>query len=711
MTDRELLDQYARHGSRDALNELAARHLDWVYSAALRQVGGDAHLAEDVTQAVFLVLARKARSIDRTAVIGGWLFRACRYAAADARRQAARRTRIESRAAMMRPEPTTTGIDDHDQALQWARLTPVLDESLARLRQSDRDAVILRYYQGKSHGEVGVALGVSEEAAKKRVARAVDKLGAMLRAKGVGDLAPAALPVLLTTQVTTAAPTGLLATASPGASAIAQAVVAGMTWTKLKLVGAIAAMFVVALPVGLLVTHAMARDRAPAPRGEGSAAVAGGSPAAVGATTEVVRWHAVLDTRRAGDFLELGSPEPTASVGFTARRFGAGSLMEILRRGVSSGAVAVAPQEVHWLEPGDSVDTLNTSAKLADGVQLISLNGQFKLEQAPGAVKLSGKYEAPFFHVNQDTQSLIQLDTKLTAGEAVVFIGPEADAQGVRVRPVLVLQAVACTPDAAPFLRALTSGSDFVTSGPEGMLKQAQLAVTLKQVARRAPASGNWAIAFTGGVTARLLAVGEPAKRPHVWWDGDGRPVAADPYWHTASIGNGVKEYAAVVEFLVLPGTKGGITSRRAFVPVDLSSGTPRVVCGVGVDAWKTLGKLDDQPLQAEGFTFTLDKKRDVFPNSRNPQTSIAVKHTAGPDVEVMLDAIGNSGKRVKPQNGEWSAHVRMPNEILDFAYGTFPIAAKDVRAFVVMTRPREWKTIEGFALEPAGKPTTRPQP
>jgi RNA polymerase sigma factor (sigma-70 family) len=226
MTDHELLHQYARHGSREALDELASRHVHWVYSAALRQVRGDAHAAEDVTQAVFLALAKKAGSIPQSAVIGGWLFRACRFAAADVRRQAARRVRLESRAATMKPEtiePPTT--DDRET---WAKLTPLVDESLSRLSGADRDAVLLRYYQGKTHGEVGAALGVSEEAAKKRVARAVEKLGAMLRRHGA-TITPAALPALLATNVTTTAPTGLLAmTASPAASALAKTALLAM---------------------------------------------------------------------------------------------------------------------------------------------------------------------------------------------------------------------------------------------------------------------------------------------------------------------------------------------------------------------------------------------------------------------------------------------------------------------------------------------------
>jgi hypothetical protein len=135
------------------------------------------------------------------------------------------------------------------------------------------------------------------------------------------------------------------------------------------------------------------------------------------------------------------------------------------------------------------------------------------------------------------------------------------------------------------------------------------------------------------------------------------RAVAGDPFWYTAAMGNGAKEYAAVVEFVAAKTAKEGVSSSRGFVSVDLSTGKPRLTCGTGVGAWKTLGTVADRkPLQADGATFTLQKLVDLFPNSRNPQTSIEVKHTAGPDVDVLIEVTDAAGKRVQRQNGEWSA-------------------------------------------------------
>jgi len=405
MTDHELLHQYARHGSREALDELASRHVHWVYSAALRQVRGDAHAAEDVTQAVFLALAKKAGSIPQSAVIGGWLFRACRFAAADVRRQAARRVRLESRAATMKPEtiePPTT--DDRET---WAKLTPLVDESLSRLSGADRDAVLLRYYQGKTHGEVGAALGVSEEAAKKRVARAVEKLGAMLRRHGA-TITPAALPALLATNVTTTAPTGLLAmTASPAASALAKTALLAMSWTKLKVAGAIAAMFVVAIPVGVLVTHAMARSGPAAPAGEGPTALANAAANAKGPTVEVLRWHALLDPSLHTKFQTLGWDEKTRSVGFESRRMSGEEARALLTEGVMRKQVIATPTEVKWLDPGYPFDTANQTVTLPEHNTIITVNGQYQMSPVAGGVKLTVKYDQPFFLLTTDKNAVI----------------------------------------------------------------------------------------------------------------------------------------------------------------------------------------------------------------------------------------------------------------------------------------------------------------
>ena len=144
-----------------------AKYVDMVYSAGLRQTN-DRALAEDVTQAVFVLLARKAPSLSEQTLLPGWLFRTTRHVALTAIRTEQRRRRRELAAAEMNV--------DSPESNRWEDLAPVLDEALAQLGETDRNALLLRYFNHKSLEEVGQCLGVSEEAAKKRVARAVDRL-------------------------------------------------------------------------------------------------------------------------------------------------------------------------------------------------------------------------------------------------------------------------------------------------------------------------------------------------------------------------------------------------------------------------------------------------------------------------------------------------------------------------------------------------------
>jgi len=244
-TDSELIREYARSKSETAFAELAARHADWIYSSALRQTR-DAHLAEDVAQAVFIVLAKKASALTEKTALNAWLFQVTRYAAGHALRADIRRRRHERAAASMISEISSGG-----EQSDWQRVEPWLDEAVGRLHQEDRRAILLRFYQKKSMAEVGLALNVSEDAAKKRVARAVDGLRKMLRGKGVA-VGAAGLASALAAGTTHSAPAGVLASCA-GAS-VAQSPAAALVIAKKTIFGMIAAKLKVAGAVVLLAT-------------------------------------------------------------------------------------------------------------------------------------------------------------------------------------------------------------------------------------------------------------------------------------------------------------------------------------------------------------------------------------------------------------------------------------------------------------------------
>src|ERR1041385_3896534 len=193
MEDMELLRRYAETGCQESFEGLVSRHINWVYSICLRGVR-DRHLAEDVTQAVFIILARKAKTIHSDTVLKGWLFKTSRFAVADALKKRSRSRKHEERFATL-ILPDLQPQEDPEKA--WEQLAPILDNAVACLCEKDRQAVMLRFYESKSLAEIGVILGVSEEAAKKRVSRSIDKLRAFFSREGMGITAALLFGLLL----------------------------------------------------------------------------------------------------------------------------------------------------------------------------------------------------------------------------------------------------------------------------------------------------------------------------------------------------------------------------------------------------------------------------------------------------------------------------------------------------------------------------------
>ena len=204
-TDAELLQRYARESSDAAFAELVQRHLTLVYSTALRQVGGDAHLAQDVAQDVFTALARKAATLTDRATLAGWLYLGTHHAAAQAVRSLRRRRTREQEAHAMQ-ELTAPNSPPAD----WDRVRPVLDAALRALGEADREAVLLRYFERRPFADIGAALNLSDDAARMRVDRALEKLREQLGRHGITSTG-AALTAALGQQAMVAAPAGLAA--------------------------------------------------------------------------------------------------------------------------------------------------------------------------------------------------------------------------------------------------------------------------------------------------------------------------------------------------------------------------------------------------------------------------------------------------------------------------------------------------------------------
>ncbi len=247
--DMQLVRMYATRQSEQAFETLVSRYINLVYSTALRQAR-DPHLAEEITQAVFIILARKAESLSAKTILPSWLHRTAIFAAGDVLKMQRRRAQREQE-AHMRSE-----IESAAPEPDWEQISPLLDQALVQLEEKDREAVLLHFFQQRPFAEVGGLLGMSEDTARKRTSRAVEKLRAIFLKHGVRSTTAAlagalsancvqAAPALLSKTVTAVAITKG-ATAGASTLVFVQGALKIMAWSKTETVLAVGVILLLA---------------------------------------------------------------------------------------------------------------------------------------------------------------------------------------------------------------------------------------------------------------------------------------------------------------------------------------------------------------------------------------------------------------------------------------------------------------------------------
>lgn len=266
--DMQLVREYARSGSEDAFAALVSRHVNLVYSVALRQAQ-DPHLAEEITQTVFVILARKAGSLKAQTVVSGWLCQTARYAAAKALTMRRRRQNREHE-AFMQSTPNET-----NEAETWMQIEPLLDTAMGQLGRKDHDALVVRFLEGRNFKEVSAALGTTEAGAKMRVNRALEKLRRIFTQRGI-TLSAAMIAAAVSAHSVQAAPVGLAASATLAAVqgtavtgttfSLIQTTLKYMAWTKVKTATTVGLIGLLAVGTATIATKDS--EKAPPPAAE-----------------------------------------------------------------------------------------------------------------------------------------------------------------------------------------------------------------------------------------------------------------------------------------------------------------------------------------------------------------------------------------------------------------------------------------------------------
>ncbi len=753
LNDAQLLEQFTREHSQQAFAELASRHRDWVYCAALRMVR-DPALAQDVSQAVFLLLSEKAARLPGVP-LRCWLFKVVRYASANALRARTRRDKHERQAAMMKTE---SSCEDSDHI--WSEVAPVLDELMERLRVQDRDALLLRFYERKSLAEVGAAMGVSEGAAKERVARAVEKLRKLFRSRGVNVSAGMLATICFTQTTHVAAPALILGSsaASVGAVSIAKGTAGMLVTAKLKL-AAMLLLTISVIPTGVgvaLYASGVIRAAAPAPSASvaSSANTAPSAPAAAAsiaapataaipdpaATIQMVRWDVLLNDNGLDAIKQAGGqPVQTDSKGYQVMRFDAETLRAAIVQAEATNGVIGVDQTMgvsqdnsgqFGMFPFNFVNYdigMDAPAGLQGNIQgtesdqnVVNDRIHLKLDYSQFSIQIMKRNDQGYEVYQTQGQHSITYEGTLDDGEALAVIGDYAGRAGLIYRHLIVWEVFQAEPQRMGYFRNIHNPRWWCENGPEGMNGVINTALVWTAGAKHeaSTVAPQFERKLEDGKVLRLTGLTRMDKWPFCWWDGQGQPVAEHrqmslngsamrtPMWCAVEISGPTGEWPK--QYPVGPPYPNDHAPGDVYAACQIfqSEDMRQLTVGVPVGPWERVGEINKGGTITVGDTtfqfFDLNANDD---NSFNAQFYQVLGQSA--PQAVTLTVVGKDGAELNPA---------FLNQIFSRNYGYGgPIfqgmSPSNVKTFHVWKRKIQWVTFDHLLAEPPTPPKTEITP
>ena len=757
MTDSELLLAHLA-GDQTAFGQLVRRHIDMVHAAAARQAPD---LADDITQAVLILLLQKASSLKNRPSLTGWLFTTTRLCARHARRAAGRRRYHEREAAM-----------------QWTRadaadltLLPLLDDALAALPAGDRDLILLRYLQERPLEELAAALRISVPAVTKRTQRAIERLRGWFSRRGRPVTASAVADVLVS-EAAHRAPTSLAAgTASAGATAIVKAAGPYLIlnlWLKAALA---AALLILMAGAGFEIFAAQHPGvaRAPLPAGTSRATAPASAPALASEPQNIylAEFDILLDTPVADQLRKTAAPVESKSELYAAYRMPSEDLLADLREAKGAGQLLTPVTGRRNLATVRFTDFIRqreaplfyiSDYAFADQVQPRVFSSSVfpgAIGQGPPATS-SAERNGNSLHIvmNQPSARIggnlaaIRFDGNLGAGESLFML---ADAGSNMPRPVthaLVWQAFLATPEKLSAMKIVNNAGLWIDRGPDGAGDLNDCALIWRRRAPETPIPPRFSHTLANGASVKLVAVGSPQKYPFVWWRPDGLPspqegrmpqpavagVQRQSYVSLATPRAVVIELEAPPDPSLIPPVAGGpwewngvryFQTTKSQIYSAVGDGWPALEVGVCVGPWKNLdimpvkaGDLKDQNVEVR--VDAVAAETGTGGPGQNPVhvTSVAMQITANRQTETRVIAVDKTGKQYAPFAQD-VLNANLPSLMLQTGqeenlpeFSTRYIVEKsDIDHFVVQVRHREWTTFTGYATEPSAPVPVKADP